>query len=134
MLDAAAAAARELGPHDVAIVLGSGWTEAVSSFEQHGDDVPVATLPGFAQPTVAGHCAVVRSLRERLERVERTTEFDEERYRSLKALVEGSRQLWSDALLSVDHGDRVVCVRAVSDCVDRPGFEDGVYDWKSLAT
>jgi antitoxin VapB len=49
--------------------------------------------------------AVVRSLRERLERVERTAEFDEERYRSLKALVEGSRQLWSDALLSVDHGE-----------------------------
>jgi antitoxin VapB len=49
--------------------------------------------------------AVVRSLRERLERVERTTEFDEERYRSLKALVEGSRQLWNDALLSVDHGE-----------------------------
>lgn len=49
--------------------------------------------------------AVVRSLRERLERVERTTEFDEERYRKLKALVEGSRHLWSEALLSVDHGE-----------------------------
>ncbi len=49
--------------------------------------------------------AVVRSLRERLERLERTTEFDEERYRSLKALVKGSRSLWSDALLSVDHGE-----------------------------
>ena len=62
MLDAAVTAARALGPHDVAIVLGSGWTEAVSGFEQAGDDVPVATLPGFAQPTVAGHGAVVRSL------------------------------------------------------------------------
>jgi antitoxin VapB len=48
---------------------------------------------------------VVRALRERLERVERTTELDDERYEALKALVEGSRQLWSDALLSVDHGE-----------------------------
>ncbi|HUZ99618.1 MAG TPA: purine-nucleoside phosphorylase [Gaiellaceae bacterium] len=63
MLDAAGTAARVLGPHDVAIVLGSGWTDAVSDFEQTGDDVPVTTLPGFAQPTVAGHGAVVRSLR-----------------------------------------------------------------------
>jgi purine-nucleoside phosphorylase len=63
VLDAAITAAQELGPHDVAIVLGSGWTDAISSFEQAGDDVPVATLPGFAQPTVAGHGAVVRSLR-----------------------------------------------------------------------
>jgi hypothetical protein len=30
--------------------------------------------------------AVVRSLRERLERLERTPEFDEERYQTLKAL------------------------------------------------
>ncbi len=28
-----------------------------------------------------------------------------QRYRSLKALVKDSRKLWSDALLSVDHGD-----------------------------
>lgn len=63
MLDAAATAARVLGPHDVAIVLGSGWADAVSDFEQGGGDVPVATLPGFTQPTVTGHGAVVRSLR-----------------------------------------------------------------------
>jgi purine-nucleoside phosphorylase len=62
MLDAAAAA-RMLGAHDVAIVLGSGWIDAVSGFEQVGEDVPVATLPGFAQPTVAGHGAAARSLR-----------------------------------------------------------------------
>jgi antitoxin VapB len=46
--------------------------------------------------------AVVRSLRERLER---PAEFDEERYRSLKALVKDSRRLWRDSLLSVDHGE-----------------------------
>jgi antitoxin VapB len=49
--------------------------------------------------------AVVRSLRERLERLERTPEFDEERYQTLKALVKDSRQLWRDSLLSVDHGE-----------------------------
>ena len=49
--------------------------------------------------------AVTTALRERLERLERTAEFDEERYRSLKALVKDSRSLWSDSLLSVDHGE-----------------------------
>lgn len=62
MLDAADAAARELGPHDVAIVLGSGWTEAVADLACEAD-VPLASLPGFAQPTVAGHGASARSLR-----------------------------------------------------------------------
>ncbi len=62
MLDAADAAARELGPHDVAIVLGSGWTEAVADLPCE-TDVPLASLPGFAQPTVAGHGASARSLR-----------------------------------------------------------------------
>jgi len=61
VLDAANAAARELGPHDVAIVLGSGWTEAVADLPCEAD-VPLASLPGFAQPTVAGHGASARSL------------------------------------------------------------------------
>ncbi len=59
----AAAAAKILGPHDVAIVLGSGWTEAVSGIPAGGADVPLASLPGFEAPTVAGHGTVVRSLR-----------------------------------------------------------------------
>ena len=63
MLDAASAAADLLGPHDVAIVLGSGWTDAVAGLEQAGADVPLASLPGFAQPAVAGHGAAARSLR-----------------------------------------------------------------------
>lgn len=62
MLDAAAAA-EKLGLHDVAVVLGSGWVDAVAGFEQEGEDVPLASLPGFAQPTVAGHGASARSLR-----------------------------------------------------------------------
>ncbi|HEY8030523.1 MAG TPA: purine-nucleoside phosphorylase [Gaiellaceae bacterium] len=57
------AAAMLLGSHDVAVVLGSGWIDAISSFEQVGDDVPLAQLPGFEQPTVAGHGASARSLR-----------------------------------------------------------------------
>ena len=61
MLDAAAAAER-LGAHDVAVVLGSGWIEAVAGFPCEAE-VPLADLPGFARPTVAGHGASARSLR-----------------------------------------------------------------------
>ena len=49
--------------------------------------------------------AVTTALRERLERLERTTEFDEQRYQALKALVKGSRGLWQESLLTIDHGD-----------------------------
>jgi antitoxin VapB len=49
--------------------------------------------------------AVTAALRERLARLERTTDFDEERYQALKALVKDSRSLWRDSLLAVDHGD-----------------------------
>ena len=68
MLDAhaaaeAIAAATGVASHDAAIVLGSGWIDAVSEIEQVGEDVPLSSLPGFAAPTAAGHGAVVRSLR-----------------------------------------------------------------------
>ena len=49
--------------------------------------------------------AVTTALRERLARLERAGDFDEQRYQELKALVKDSRELWSEALLSVDHGD-----------------------------
>ena len=49
--------------------------------------------------------AVTAALRERLERLERTTEFDEQRYQALKALVKDSRGLWQESLLTIDHGD-----------------------------
>jgi purine-nucleoside phosphorylase len=62
-MDNVHAAAAALGQHDVAVVLGSGWIDAVSGFEQVGEDVPLAQLPGFAEPTVAGHGASARSLR-----------------------------------------------------------------------
>jgi antitoxin VapB len=49
--------------------------------------------------------AVTTALRERLVRLERAAEFDEERYLALKALVKGSRELWRDPFLSTDHGE-----------------------------
>jgi purine-nucleoside phosphorylase len=59
----AIAAATGTASHDVAVVLGSGWTDAVSEIEQVGDEVPLSSLPGFAAPTAAGHGAGLRSLR-----------------------------------------------------------------------
>ena len=59
----AAAAAKTLGSHDVAIVLGSGWADAVAGLPSGGPNVPLASLPGFEAPTVEGHGSVVRSLR-----------------------------------------------------------------------
>ena len=49
--------------------------------------------------------AVTTALRERLARIEKAGPLDEERYRKLKALVEGSRRLWQEPYLSGEHGD-----------------------------
>jgi purine-nucleoside phosphorylase len=55
--------------HDVAVVLGSGWAPAADALagsvdaDSPGAEVPLAELGGFAPPTVAGHAAVVRSIR-----------------------------------------------------------------------
>ena len=49
--------------------------------------------------------AVTTALRERLERLERTANVNEQRYQALKALVKDSRSLWRDSLLAADHGD-----------------------------
>jgi purine-nucleoside phosphorylase len=59
---AALANATGVSAHDAAIVLGSGWIDALSALEQTGADVPVSSLPGFAAPTAVGHGASVRSL------------------------------------------------------------------------
>lgn len=48
--------------HDVAIVLGSGWRPAADRVGEALADVPMADLPGFLQPTVAGHGGTVRSV------------------------------------------------------------------------
>jgi antitoxin VapB len=49
--------------------------------------------------------AVTTALRERLARLENVSAIDEERYRELTALIKGSRELWREPFLSVDHGD-----------------------------
>lgn len=66
--EARAAAARiaELsgrGHHDVALVLGSGWSEVVTGLADPGSAVTIAPadLPGFATPAVAGHRGTVTS-------------------------------------------------------------------------
>lgn len=48
--------------HDVAVVLGSGWGPAADVLGTPGAEIPMAELPGFAEPTVAGHGGTVRSL------------------------------------------------------------------------
>ncbi|MFD9681214.1 purine-nucleoside phosphorylase [Rhodococcus sp. NPDC059969] len=51
----------------VAIVLGSGWTDAADVFGDSGADVTaevsMADLPGFAPPSALGHAGTIRSVR-----------------------------------------------------------------------
>jgi purine-nucleoside phosphorylase len=63
--EAAAALATRTGEdkHDVAVVLGSGWRPAADEIGAAAAEVPMAELPGFAAPTVAGHGGTIRSLR-----------------------------------------------------------------------
>ncbi|MGH3877323.1 MAG: purine-nucleoside phosphorylase [Actinophytocola sp.] len=63
--DAAAALAERTGvdKHDVAVVLGSGWRPAADEIGTATAELPMAELPGFAAPTVAGHGGTIRSLR-----------------------------------------------------------------------
>ena len=48
--------------HDVAVILGSGWTPAVAQLGDPLAVVPMAELPGFTPPTAAGHGGQVLSL------------------------------------------------------------------------
>ena len=50
-------------PHDVAIVLGSGWQAVADGLGTGEAERSAAGLPGFAAPTVAGHYGTIRSLR-----------------------------------------------------------------------
>ena len=63
--DASAQIARLSGRdrHDVALVLGSGWSEVVAGLADPGTAVTVAAadLPGFVTPTAAGHRGAVTS-------------------------------------------------------------------------
>jgi purine-nucleoside phosphorylase len=63
---AAAASAERLttltGPHDVAVVLGSGWTPAADAIGAAQAEIPLADLGGFPASTVPGHAPTVRSV------------------------------------------------------------------------
>ena len=48
--------------HDVAVVLGSGWTPAADRLGTATLEVPVTELPGFLPPAVAGHAGRLRSV------------------------------------------------------------------------
>ncbi|MDQ1661549.1 MAG: purine-nucleoside phosphorylase [Blastococcus sp.] len=50
------------GPHDVAVVMGSGWAPAADAFGAAQGSVAVGDLPGFAAPTAVGHGGEVRSV------------------------------------------------------------------------
>ena len=48
--------------HDIAIVLGSGWTPAADLIGTANHDFPVTDLAGFLAPAVAGHAGRLRSI------------------------------------------------------------------------
>ena len=62
--EAASALADRTGAarHDLAVVLGSGWSAAADRLGRADAVVPVAELPGFTPPTVPGHVAEIRSI------------------------------------------------------------------------
>ena len=55
--------------HDVAVVLGSGWLPAADAPGVPAAEFSLAALGGFAQPTVAGHVPVARSVKVGSQRV-----------------------------------------------------------------
>lgn len=69
--DAADALRTRLGVEaiDAAIVLGSGWSTAAAELGEVIGEVPLAELPGFDAPVVAGHGGTVRALRTPAGRV-----------------------------------------------------------------
>ena len=69
--EAAAEVTRWAGapPHDVVIVLGSGWQGVADGLGTAEAERATADLPGFAAPTVAGHHGQLRSLRAGKHRV-----------------------------------------------------------------
>ncbi|QWW20068.1 purine-nucleoside phosphorylase [Schaalia sp. 19OD2882] len=68
-LDLAADAARVVRErtgvptHEVALVLGSGWSGAADLLGEVVATVPAHEVPGFRPPAVAGHVATIRSIR-----------------------------------------------------------------------
>jgi purine-nucleoside phosphorylase len=63
--EASAATLRKLtgvSRFDAAVVLGSGWMAAAQAIGAHEQEIPLADLGGFPEPTVAGHAPAVRYL------------------------------------------------------------------------
>ncbi len=56
------AARSGVSKHDVVVVLGSGWAAAADDLGDVLSDVPLAELPGFPAPAVAGHRNLARSV------------------------------------------------------------------------
>lgn len=48
---------------DLAMVLGSGWSAAADDLGETIGEMPLADLPGFSAPTVAGHGGALRAVR-----------------------------------------------------------------------
>ncbi len=67
---AAAAIATQTGieRHDVALVLGSGWTPAAERLGETLCELPLADLPGFVPTGVSGHQSMLRSVRTPADR------------------------------------------------------------------
>ena len=63
--DAAAAIAEASGvlSHDLALVLGSGWSGAADLLGETVWQADATSIPGFRPPAVAGHVGTLRSLR-----------------------------------------------------------------------
>jgi purine-nucleoside phosphorylase len=49
--------------HDVALVLGSGWKDAIDALGSVEAEIPQTEIPGFGEPSVAGHVGLIRSVR-----------------------------------------------------------------------
>ena len=49
--------------HDIALVMGSGWLQAVDALGEATAELSSTDLTGFAPPAVAGHAGKIRSVR-----------------------------------------------------------------------
>lgn len=89
---------------DLALVLGSGWADAAADLGEPLGECPLAELPGFAQPVVAGHGGELRLVRTPTGR--------------LAALVNGRTHYYEGhGVAAVVHGVRTVAAAGASTVV-----------------
>ena len=55
--------------HDVAVVLGSGWSPAADALGATVAEIPMAGVPGFTAPAAEGHVGTIRSVESGRNRV-----------------------------------------------------------------